>query len=97
MSAIEDLIAGRRTGSTLQGGSTPGLRLVEARVRTVTAAGVTFISHEFDGGRNLYGPAPYTQGITPGPQAGNWVLVAFLGTGIDRPWIVAWWPGELDR
>jgi hypothetical protein len=37
----------------------------------------------------LFGPARYGDAYQP-PQPGSVCLVMFAGSGLDRPWIVAW-------
>lgn len=78
---------------------------VEGRVNTVTPQGVKFTIPDFDGGKHVFGPAPYTlAAVDPAagpdvhdhagtaPPVGSRCLVVFVGLGIDRPWVLAWWP-----
>lgn len=82
---------------------------VEGKVKAVTAAGVTFTVADYDGGKHVFGPAPWHRGAAaatdadgPGgeaahvhtaapPPVGARCLVVFVGTGVERPWVVAWY------
>lgn len=79
---------------------------VEGSVVAVTAAGMTFRVKEWDGGKHVFGPAPWpmarVQPTNDGsgahdhaetvPTAGWRCLVLFLGEGISRPWVMGVWP-----
>lgn len=85
-------------------GNDAGGRIVEGIVKSVSSRGVIFVVPDFDKGIFEYGPAPYTRALVePGgseshvhspsiPGTGHRCLVLFVGTGIDRPWVVSWWP-----
>lgn len=59
----------------------------EGRCRRVTAEGMFFTVDSWDGGKHIFGPAPWPGG--PEPAAGTLVLVVFLGGGVSRPWVTA--------
>lgn len=83
-------------------------QFVEAQLHSVTAAGLKFTIKDWDGGKHVFGPAPWTMSrVEPAPQdyaggthdhletaptAGARLLVLFLGEGVDRPWVLGWWP-----
>jgi hypothetical protein len=73
----------------------------EASVRSVTAAGVMFSLINSAGvlSAELLGPARWQRPVVPAgapadPPAGTHCLVEFVGSGVDRPWVVAFsgWP-----
>lgn len=64
---------------------------VEAECHSVGSDGIYFTVNSWDGDRHLFGPAPWTV-TTPAPVKGDRVLVLFLGAGVDRPWVLGWWP-----
>lgn len=93
--------------------------MVEGVVDAVTAAGMTFTVPGWDGGRHLFGPAPWpvsrveptdhghrvshTMGggdaatmrhdhVETVPARGARCLVLFLGAGVEKPWVLGWWP-----
>jgi hypothetical protein len=85
----------------------PRNTFVEGQVYDVGPAGMRFTVKDWDGGKHVFGPAPWpmsrvepvSDGIDPAhdhpetrPTAGARVLILFLGEGIDRSWIVGWWP-----
>ncbi len=68
-----------------------GPALVEGRVLDVSGAGMRFVIPDWDEGKHVFGPAPWT--ITPtAPSSGARALVLFLGGGIENPWVLGWWP-----
>jgi hypothetical protein len=73
----------------------------EASVRSVTAVGVMFSLRSSAGALSaeLLGPARWQRPVVPAgapadPPAGTRCLVEFVGSGVDRPWVVAFsgWP-----
>lgn len=94
--------------------------LAEGRVEAVTARGMTFTIPGWDGGRHVFGPAPWPVGrVQPAehshpvtapdgststagatththastvPTRGARCLVMFLGSGVENPWVIGWWP-----
>lgn len=77
----------------------------EGRVVDVGPAGIRFTIGDLDQHRTVFGPAPWNEHDTgPAsagaahvhtarqPVAGDRCLAVFVGNGIDRPWILAWWP-----
>lgn len=75
---------------------------VEGKVHAVTAKGMTFTVPAWDGGKHVFGPAPWPMSrvevasshdhAETVPARGARCLVLFIGGGIDRPWILGWWP-----
>lgn len=79
---------------------------VEGTVVAITPAGMTFRVKEWDGGKHVFGPAPWPMSrvqpypveppnhdhVETPPAAGWRVLVLFLGEGISRPWVIGVWP-----
>jgi hypothetical protein len=76
---------------------------VEGECHSVTAEGMYFTIDGWDEGKYVFGPAPWpTSRVDLGPDAhdhsetvptaGDRVLVLFLGGGVERPWVLGWWP-----
>lgn len=79
---------------------------IEGEVHSVGPAGMKFTVKAWDAGKHVFGPAPWPGHVTalgePGleehthdpavPTPGARVLVLFLGEGIERPWVLGWWP-----
>jgi hypothetical protein len=82
---------------------------VEGEVYDVSPAGMRFTVPAWDGGKYLFGPAPWPQSqVDPtndegdgavthdhagaAPAQGARCLVLFIGSGVDRPWVVGVWP-----
>lgn len=75
---------------------------VEGSVVSITAAGLTFRVKEWDGGKHVFGPAPWPMSRVESasahdhaetkPSAGDRCLVLFLGSGISNPWVIGVWP-----
>lgn len=78
----------------------------EGRLLDVSSAGARFTVPEWDGGKHVFGPAPWPLSrVEPAvvgvdgahdheatvPPRGARVLVLFLGAGVERPWILGWW------
>lgn len=90
------VMAGHRSVPTAP--QAPGF--LEGRIKSADNTGAYFTLPDFDGGKYLFGPAPWPNvktivgGITypqiP-PPVGARCLVAFVGSGIDRPWVLGWW------
>lgn len=86
--------------------------MAEGRVLDITAAGMRFTVPDWDGGKHVFGPAPWPMSrVEPVdhthplggssashdhpetvPARGARALVLFLGEGIERPWVLNWWP-----
>lgn len=80
---------------------------VEGRVRSTTPEGAMFVVPNWDGGKHLFGPAPWPKSrVEPKdlggelgshdhaatePPVGSRCVVVFVGAGVDRPWILGWW------
>lgn len=74
----------------------------EGSVVAVTPAGMTFRVKDWDGGKHVFGPAPWPMSRVESasahdhaetvPAAGSRVLVLFLGDGISNPWVIGVWP-----
>ena len=64
---------------------------VEAEYSRMDSNGLYFTVKSWDGGKHVFGPAPWTV-TTPAPVSGDRVLVLFLGAGVERPWVLGWWP-----
>lgn len=100
----------------------------EGEVWDVGPAGLRFTIKDWDGGKHVFGPAPWpmsrvepvshTHPVTVTvsdtysgggsgsgtaqptthdhaetlPKRGDRALVLFLGDGIERPWVLSWWP-----
>lgn len=75
---------------------------VEGSIVAVTAAGMTFRVKDWDGGKHVFGPAPWPMSrvesasghdhLETTPSAGARCLVLFLGSGIGNPWVIGVWP-----
>lgn len=79
---------------------------VEGKVHDVGPKGMRFTVPDWDGGKHVFGPAPWpmsrVQPASDGdpehdhaetaPARGARCLVLFIGGGIDRPWVLGWWP-----
>lgn len=75
---------------------------VEGLCRSVDSGGMYFTIPSWDSGMHVFGPAPWPMSrieLASGhdhpetvPQNGARVLVLFLGGGVDRPWVLGWWP-----
>lgn len=75
---------------------------VEGTVVAVTPAGMTFRVKSWDGGKHVFGPAPWPMSRVESsgghdhaetlPAAGARCLVLFLGDGISNPWVIGVWP-----
>lgn len=80
---------------------------VEGEAYDVGVKGMRFTVRDWDGGKHVFGPAPWpmsrVQPVTlagpvthdhleTNPVKGDRVLVLFLGSGVDQPWILGWWP-----
>lgn len=102
MRSALDAIIGHRSTGTSQAESNG---VVEGVIRDVTAAGCRFTIPDYDGGRHVFGPAPWSMSrVEPtgghdhpetGPPTGARCLVVFVPPTPDhpglRPWVVAWW------
>lgn len=80
-------------------------RHVEGEVYDVTPAGMRFTIKSWDGGKHVFGPAPWpmsrVEAASDGgplhdhaetvPAPGARCLVLFLGGGVDRPWVLGVW------
>lgn len=71
--------------------SAPGCSIVEGECLSVAPEGMYFTVKSWDGGKHSFGPAPWPQ-TAETPTAGARVLVLFLDAGIERPWVLSWWP-----
>lgn len=88
----------RVPASSQQGSGT----FVEAEVFDVVPAGMRFTIPDWDGGKHVFGPAPWPMSRVETaqlhdhsetvPAKGSRVLVLFLGDGVDRPWVIGVWP-----
>lgn len=86
-----------RTPSALESNT-----MVEARVHDVSSTGMRFTIPSWDGGKHVFGPAPWPMSrVQPYdthdhaetvPTAGSRALVLFLGDGISNPWVIGVWP-----
>ena len=57
---------------------------------TIVDVGDATATFQVDGmPQHLFGPAPFGRTSTP-PQSGDRCLIIFVGTGIDKAWIVRW-------
>lgn len=79
---------------------------VEGTVVAITAKGMTFRVKDWDGGKHVFGPAPWpmsrVESASDGdpshdhaetkPAAGWRCLILFLGEGISNPWVIGVWP-----
>lgn len=94
--------------------------VAEGRVEEITSRGMTFTIPGWDGGRHVFGPAPWPASrVQPAdhghsvtlsdgssttaastqhdhaetiPTRGARCLVMFLGSGVESPWVIGWWP-----
>lgn len=81
-------------------------QFVEGKIKSITSDGAMFTVPDWDGGTHVFGPAPWpVSRVEPAavadlglhdhdgtkPPAGSRCLVVFVGTGVDRPWILGWW------
>ncbi len=74
---------------------------VEGSLFDVTPDGARFTVPSWDGGKHVFGPAPWPLSrVEPTgahdheasvPPRGARVLVLFLGAGVERPWVLGWW------
>lgn len=71
----------------------PAMMPVQGTVHHVTAAGVYFTIPDWDGGKHVFGPAPWNHASAAAPLEGATCLVVFAAGGegtMSRPWVVAW-------
>lgn len=77
-------------------------------MHSIVAGGMKFTVPEWDGGTYVFGPAPWPRSLVepttapgdPGshdhegsnPTPGDRCAVLFIGSGIDNPWVVGFWP-----
>jgi hypothetical protein len=81
--ALKDLFAGKPTRHAEQ---VPGV--LEGRILSIAGNKASFTIPEWDASKR-FSPAPFITTNDP-PAPGDRCLVAFVGSGIDRPWILSW-------
>lgn len=104
MSGLEDVVLGRQSGRSSEEESDT---FAEGRVKAVFDDGVVFTIEDWDDGSHEFGPAPWARPtVQPtasgdhgdhthaveGPVPGDRCLVLFVGSGVDTPWVLGWWP-----
>jgi hypothetical protein len=87
MTAFAQVITGKQTVPRVQAKSA-----MEGTILQVGTNEAWFSLSEFDSSFR-FGPAPFGRTDTP-PQVGDRCLVIFVGSGIDRGWIVAYAPAS---
>jgi hypothetical protein len=83
MAAFAQVITGKQIVPRSQAKSA-----MEGKIIQVATNEAWFTLDEFDASLR-FGPAPFGRTDTP-PQVGDRCLVIFIGSGIDRAWIVSW-------
>lgn len=66
-----------------------GASVIEAQSHSLGAGGLYFTVDAWDGGKHVFGPAPWPTGSAEPPTGTN-LIVMFLGSSIEQPRVIGY-------